>query len=400
MTRSALISGAGIAGPVLAHHLHEHGWEVTVVERSGAVRAGGYPIDVRGCALDVLEALGVLEEVRAAHVHTRRLTFLDRAGRRITSIRPEALTGGLRGRDLEVPRGTLMQVLYERTRNSACYRFGESAESVEQDPGGVDVRFRSGAQQRFDLVFGADGLHSGVRALAFGPERRYERYLDQCFAGFTLDDRLGLRHEGVVWNEPGRFATAYAVGDSGPVYGFLSLHRTQRPDMADPDAVHRLLTEAFAGDGWEVPALLTAARTADDLFFDVVSQIRMPTWSTGRVALVGDAAHAPSFLSGQGTSLALVGAHVLAGELARQREHRAAFAGYEQRLREHVRRNQDIAGGGGSTLMPSTRAKLLLRNGMLRALPLLTRAGITRLGGRAQQRAINGFELPAHPARR
>lgn len=394
MPRTALISGAGIAGPVLAQQLRTRGWEVTVVERSPAVRASGYPVDVRGPALDVLAELDVLDQVRAAHVASRRITFLDGRGRRIGAIAPEALTGGTAGRDVEVPRGTLMRVLHERSRDDVDYRFGDSISELRQDDDGVEVTFRSGRRQDCDVVIGADGLHSAVRRLAFGPEEHYEHYLGHCFAGFTTRDHLGLEREAVISNLPGRGGILYNSGEPGSAHGFLVLHRRNRPDLTDPD---RAVLSAFDGLGWEFPALVSAARSADDLFTDVVSQIRMPSWSTGRVALVGDAAHAPSFLSGQGSSLALVGAHVLAGELATQPDHRSAFAAYERKLREHVRRNQALAGSGGTALLPPTRGRLALRNAVLKAAPAVQRLRLSKLLDRGTDRAINGFPTPSYP---
>ncbi|QKW09199.1 FAD-dependent monooxygenase [Streptomyces sp. NA04227] len=368
--RTVLISGAGVAGPALAFWLNRHGFAVTVVEKAGAVRSGGYPVDVRGTALEVVRRMGILPRLREAHIDLRRLTFLDADGGEVASLDPHALTGGVAGEDLEVRRGDLTGALYAAVRDDVEFLFDDSLDTLDQSSGhGVDVLFRGGARRRFDMVVGADGLHSRTRALAFGPERPFHRYLGYCFAGFTMPNTFGLRREVVLWNVPGRAAALYAVEDSDAVHALLNFARPEPPFDAfrDPCAQRDLVAGVFADAGWEVPGLLAALRDAHDLFFDSVSQIRMPRWSSGRVALVGDAAYAPSFLTGQGTSLALVGAYMLAASLA-GRDHAAGFVAYEHSTREFVTLNQDQVGTGDATLFPTTARALEQRNAMLRDL--------------------------------
>ncbi|WP_305789947.1 FAD-dependent monooxygenase [Symbioplanes lichenis] len=365
-----LISGASIAGPALAYWLRHHGFDVTVVEKADTVRGGGYPIDIRGTALEVVRRMGVLPALQEAHINTRRLTFLEPDGSLITAIRPDEVVRGVEGRDVEVPRGDLTSILYAAVRDDVEFLFGDSIGTLDDGPDGVDVTFRGGARRRFDLVIGADGLHSHTRALTFGPEEQFHHYLGHCFAGFTMPDFLGLSHEGVVWSTAGRGAAVYAVRDNAQVHGFLTFDRAEPPFDAfrDPAAQRELVASVFAHDGWEIPRMVAAMRSAGDLFFDVVSQIRMPRWSTGRVALVGDAAYAPSFLTGQGTSLGLVGAYMLAGALASHDDHEQAFAAYERDTRPYVQANQGLVGEGDSILFPATEEALAGRNRMLRGL--------------------------------
>ena len=368
--RTVLISGASIAGPALAYWLNRYGFAVTVVEKASAPRGGGYPIDVRGTALDVIRRMGILPRLRDAHIDLRRLTFLDGDGGEVASVDPHALTGGVAGRDLEVRRGDLAGALHAAVRDDVEFLFDDSIDSLDQSSGhGVDVTFRGGGSRTFDMVVGADGLHSRTREFLFGPEEQFHRYLGYCFAGFTMRNTFGLSHELMMWNTPGRAAALYAVGDNDDVHAFLNFARPEPPFGAfrNPEAQRDLVAEVFADAGWEVPGMLTALRDADDLFFDGVSQIRMPRWSSGRVALVGDAAYAPSFLTGQGSSLALVGAYMLAGSLA-DRDHAAGFAAYEHHTREFVTLNQDQVGEGDATLFPTTARALEQRNEMLRKL--------------------------------
>ncbi|MCX4661626.1 FAD-dependent monooxygenase [Streptomyces uncialis] len=391
--REVLISGAGVAGPALAFWLNRYGFTVTVVEKAGALRVGGYPVDVRGTALEVVRRMGILPRLRDAHIEQRRLTFVDGEGDKIASVDPYALTGGVPGRDLEVRRGDLTEALHTAVRDDVEFLLDDSIDTLEQSGRGVDITFRGGGRRTFDVVIGADGLHSRTRELLFGPEERFHRYLGHCFAGFTLPNTFGLSHETVVWNTPGRGAALYAVGDDNDVHALLNFAHPEPPPDAfrDPQARRDLVAGAFADAGWEVPRMVAALREADDLFFDKVSQIRMPRWSSGRVALVGDAAYAPSFLTGQGTSLALVGAYMLAGSLA-DRGHAAGFAAYEHQTREFVTVNQDQVGEGDATLLPSTARALERRNDMLRRLS-------ARPSGEGRA-AHSALVLPAFTSRR
>ncbi|MFI8165742.1 FAD-dependent monooxygenase [Streptomyces sp. NPDC085931] len=370
--RTVLISGASIAGPALAYWLNRRGCAVTVVEKAPSLRHGGYPVDVRGTALEVVRRMGILPRLQDAHVDLRRLTFLDEDGGEVASLSPHSLTGGTAGRDLEVRRGDLTDALYAAVRDDVEFLFGDSIDTLDQTGHGVDVTFSGGGRRTFDLVFGADGAHSRTRALLFGPEERFHRHLGYCFAVFTLRNTFGLSHETVMWNSPGRAAALYAVGDDDEVHAFLNFAHPEPPSAAlrDREAQRALLDEVFAGAGWEVPGILAAARDADDLFFDAVGQIRMPRWSSGRAALLGDAAYAPSFLTGQGTSLALVGAYMLAASLA-DRDHTAGFAAYERDTRGFVTLNQDQVGEGEAKLFPTTPQALERRNDMLRQLGTL-----------------------------
>lgn len=370
-----LISGASIAGPTLAYWLTRYGYAVTVVERAAAVRSGGYPIDVRGTALEVIRRMGILPRLRDAHIDLRRLTFLDGNGSEVASLHPHAVTGGAGGRDLEVRRGDLTDALYTAVRDDVEFLFDDSVDTLVQSGDGVDVTFRGGGQRTFDLVFGTDGTHSRTRELVFGPEERFQRYLGYCFAVFPMRNTFGLSHETVMWNTPGRAAALYAAGEDDEVHAFLNFARPQPPSdvFANPEARRDLVAAVFADAAWEVPGMLAAMHEADDVFFDGVSQIRMPRWHRGRVALAGDAAYAPSFLTGQGSSLALVGAYMLAGSLAR-RDHTAGFAAYEDSTREFVAVNQGLVGEGGATLFPATAQALDQRNDRLRKLSTMPSA--------------------------
>jgi 2-polyprenyl-6-methoxyphenol hydroxylase-like FAD-dependent oxidoreductase len=392
--RSVLISGASIAGPALAYWLERYGFDVTVVERAPTVRSGGYPIDIRGTAIDAVDRMGLLPAVQAAHIGSRALTFVDAQGKTIGAIPIYDLSANA-GRDVELPRGGLTTLLYELTRKSAVrYRFADSIETLDDDGAGVDVRFRSGERGRYGVVIGADGLHSNVRRLAFGPEAPFNRYLGYTFNLFSMPNDWGLSHGAIVYAEAGRAAGVFVVRDSPTAFGFLTFAAEKPPFGAHPVVAEQLeRTDAvFASGGWEVPRLLDAMRHADDLFFDTVSQIRMPGWSKGRVVLAGDAAFASSFLSGQGTSVALVGAYVLAGELAAHANPADAFASYERIVRPFAEANQALATReGGSFLLPRTRQELDARN---RVLASLASEGASKLPTGNAREVHNALRLP------
>ncbi|MEW2546636.1 FAD-dependent monooxygenase [Streptomyces sp. NPDC047002] len=366
--RTVLISGASISGPALAYWLDRHGFDVTVVEKAPALRGGGYAIDIRGSARAVVERMGLLPRLRAAHVDTQTISFLDGEGKPVGSLRPDSVSGGDSGLDLEVRRGDLARALSDAIDDRVEFRFNDSIATLDDRGDHVDITFESGERRAFDLVIGADGLHSHTRGLVLGPEEPYHHYLGYTFAGFTLRNDFGLAHEGVIWNEPGRAAVLYAHEPSDRLHGFLTFRQEEPPIEAfrDPGAQCDLVAATFPEQVWHVPRLVAAMREADDLFFDIVSQIHLPTWSRGRVAFAGDAAHATSFLSGQGSSVALVGAYVLAGELATRPGHAEAFAAYERVVRPFAERNQALASSGGTVVTPATQEMIDARNAALR----------------------------------
>lgn len=314
--------------------------------------------------------MGILPQLQDAHIDSRRFTFLNADGSQVASVHPYAVAGSIEGRDLEVGRGDLAAALYTAIRDDVEILFNDSIDTLDQLGHGVDVAFRNGLRRTFDLVFGADGMHSHTRELLFGPEEQFHRYLGYCFAIFTMPNTFGLSRELTLWNTPGKAAALYATGHHDELHAFLNFHQPEPPFEAlrNPDAQRDLVAAAFADAGWEVPSIVNAMRDADDLFFDMAAQIRIPSWSSGRVALVGDAAYAPSFLTGQGSSLALAGAYMLANALATKRNHAAAFAAYEHNTREFVAMNHALVDHGGAALFPTTARALEQRNTMLRDL--------------------------------
>lgn len=392
--KTVLISGASIAGPALAYWLHRHGFRPTIVERAAAPRPGGQAVDIRGAAIDVVRKMGLYEAIRANDTAIREMSYVDTEGGTIATL--DAAFGVVDERDVEISRGELTKILYNATHENVEYVFGDSITGLAEDADGVEVRFEHGAPRRFDLVVGADGLHSNTRSLVFGDEAQFLHHLGLYLAIFGVANRTGLDHQQHIHATPGRVTTLTSSRDRSEakaVFFFGSAPLTY--DYRDTAAQRRLLAGAFAGTGWEVPRLLEDMKAAPDFYFDSVSQIRMTGWHRGRVALVGDAAYAASALSGQGTSLALVGAYVLAGELAAAAgEHEVAFARYEEKLSEFVQVNQALAIGNAERFAPSTPRAVRMQNASLKMLRYLPWKGLLmKLMTKGVARAANAITL-------
>ncbi|MFI5590705.1 FAD-dependent monooxygenase [Amycolatopsis sp. NPDC051758] len=366
--RRVLISGASVAGPALAFWLRRYGFTPTVVERAPRLRDGGYAVDFRGASLDVLDRMGLLGEVRAAATGMGEVTYVDSDDRPLVVTPPTFQSG-----ELEILRGDLSRILYNATEDGVEYVFGDSITGITEHGDGVTVTFEHGEPREFDLVVGADGLHSNVRSLVFGDESWYRRDLGYHVSIFTVPNHLGLDHAGRFYNEPNRTVGVYSARDNTEAkalfwFGSDSLDYDHR----DVEHQRRIVEERFSGVGWETSTLLKAMREAPDFYFDSASQIKLDAYSSGRVVLVGDAAYCAAPLSGMGTSLAIVGAYVLAGELAAAGgDHRAAFGAYQDEMRGFVGACQKLAEGNGKWFVPPTRAWIRLRNLNYKLLPYL-----------------------------
>lgn len=340
---TVLISGASVAGPALAYWLRRNGITPTVVERAPAPRPGGQAIDVRGVALDVLDRMGLLEDVRRVRTTMRGMSYLDPEGEELAYTTEMAFTSGrLDSGDVELLREDLTTLLYEATKDDVEYLFGDSVAAVGESEDGVRVRFDQGRERTFDLVVGADGLHSNIRALVFGPEERFLHHLGTYVAIFSTRNFLGLE-DWQVWVRDGEGYGAYPVRGNTELrvtFGFAS--EPLAYDHHDVEEQQTLVADRLKNVRWQPSTWLRAMWEAPDFYLDAVAQTRMDHWTRGRVALVGDAGYCPTVLSGQGTSLALTGAYVLADELGRA-GHETAFARYEQRMRPYVELNQALA---------------------------------------------------------
>ncbi|MFI6024918.1 FAD-dependent monooxygenase [Amycolatopsis magusensis] len=371
MTKKILISGASVAGPSLAYWLHRYGFTATVVERAPGLRGGGFAVDFRGDVhLRVLREMELLDEVRRRQTNMGDQVVVDGRGRQLAKL-PSAFMSG----DVEIERDELSRLLYDRTQEHTEYLFGDSIASMTESADGVHVCFEHAEPRTFDLVLGADGLHSNVRALAFGPESRFIRHLGYYVAAFDIPNFLDLDHTGLMYNEPGLGASMGSAGGKTDG-GFIFPSEPLEYDRRDLGQQKQLVADRCAGAGWEVPRLLEAMWAAPEMYFDSISQVRMPHFQRGRVALVGDAGYGAT-LGGLGTGTAMVGAYVLAGELALARgDHRVAFPRYEELMRDYAAGCQKLAEGAGPFLAPPTKFRIWHRNQMYRLLSWRRLAGI------------------------
>ena len=347
--RTVLVSGASVAGITTAYWLRRHGFAPTVVERAPALRPGGQALDVRGVALDVLERMGLLGEARELRTRMKGMSMVDGGGRELWRSTEVALSSGrLDGEDIELLRDDLTGLLYEHTRSDVEFVFGDTLTALTLDEHGAHAEFAHGAPRTFDLVVGADGLRSTTRRLAFGSVDTHLRHLGQHVAVFSSENFLKLEDWQVWMQHEGSGYCVYPARGNAELrttIGFTSEGREEY-DYRDTEAQKALLTERLAGLGGDVPRLLEAMREAPDFYFDAMAQVKMDSWVTHRAALVGDAGYCPSPLSGQGSSLALTGAYVLADELGREGESGdldAALARYDARMRPFVEANQALA---------------------------------------------------------
>lgn len=358
MKKQVLISGASFAGLTLAYWLNKFGYRVTVVEIGKRLRKSGSPIDVRGEALNVAAAMGILEKIKAKEfVHDTEIVNASNETLVNFSVNGFAEYLG----DIEINRGDLLDILYDVVpENEVEILFGNSIDTLTQSESGVEVTFENGGKRNVDFVFGADGTHSAVRKLVFGAEENFSKFFDVYFAFAKADHIQTGRAEntGVIYREIGKQAVLYQFGNVvNAVLMFLSPklewdYRNQREHK-------QILKDNFGNNtNWKIPQILDAMLHSDNLFFDEVSQIHMPYWTKGRVALVGDAAHAPSFFTGMGTTLAMQGATLLARELHANDDYNAAFLKYNQTYKPFVESIQSRITRGLNAQLPRTEEEL------------------------------------------
>jgi len=377
---SVLISGVGIAGPTLAYWLKAAGFQPTLVERASALRSGGYVIDFWGLGYTIAERMGLMPEINRDGYYAQEFRIVDEAGHRLAGFGTDVFAELTNGRYVTLQRSDLSRMLFERISGVEAI-FGDEIILVEEKPDCVEVQLKHGGRRRFDLLVGADGLHSAVRNLVFGPQAQFERRLGYIVAAFEARG-YRPRDEDVylIYGQPGRMVGRFTLRDDRTLFLLVfTEHHSAFPET--PTAQKALLREIYGGEGWECDQMLAKLERTGELYFDTVSQIRMPNWSRGRVALVGDAAFCVSLLAGQGSALAMISAYILAGELAMaDGRHSEAFAGYEARLKSYMGRKQRGAERFAGALAPRTRVGMLFRNVVVRSfsIPGLARLAIGR----------------------
>jgi 2-polyprenyl-6-methoxyphenol hydroxylase-like FAD-dependent oxidoreductase len=365
-----LISGAGIAGPCLAYWLLEYGFDVTLVERAAHPRRNGYLIDFWGAGFEVAERMGIAPRLREVGYAIQDLRLVNRDGKRVGGFSTRVIDRMTHGRYVSLPRGELAAVLYDRIKDRVETLFDDSIVRLSDDGSQIRAEFENAPPRNFDGVIGADGLHSAVRRVAFGDEAEFEKYLGYKVAAFESE---GYPHRDestyVAFTQVGQQVARFSL--RGDCTGFLFIVADSDPHSENGASPKSALRARFGGQGWECDEILDCLDAASEVYFDRVSQIQMPHWTRGRIALVGDAAGCVSLLAGQGSALAMAGAFMLAHELKRSSSDlEGAFRRYEDHFRPIILDRQRAARRFAQTFTPRSRFRLVLRNQATRLMSL------------------------------
>lgn len=374
--RSILISGAGIAGTTLAYWLKKSGFNPTIVEFSPNLREGGYGIDFWGAGFDVAEKMNIVHDLEKADIGISELLFVGENNERKAMLNYRKIKKLMKGRAITLLRSDLARIIYNHLDKDVEIIFGDTITRIEQHENEVSAVFRSGITRRFDLVVGADGLHSNVRNLIFGSEAKFEKYYGYYTASFTFKDNEETGKAFLTYNVPLKQAAVYSTGRNKSAFFIFTSPQKLSYDHYDVEAQKQILRNEFENAGWKCADLLDRMDTAFDFYFDTVSQIQMGSWSKKRVTLVGDACCCPSLLSGQGSTLAMVGAYILAGELkAAGGNYKTAYAQYQKIFKPFIDTKQKIAQNFSKSLVPKSIFGIWMRNMFMNLmfLPFLSR---------------------------
>lgn len=389
--KRVLVTGGSIAANTLAWWLVEAGFTVTVIEKASEFREGGQSIDVRGIARTVIERMGIAEKVDRNGTGETGWTYVDENGELVAAFRLEDVGGEGPTAKFEILRGDLAHIMYEQVCDRVDYRFGDSIAAIDNKPDAVQVRLESGKEEEYDLVLVAEGVGSSTRELLFEGENN-PRWMDMTLGFFTIPRGEGDGTDARWYNAVGGRCIFLRPDSHGTTRAVLTLQsEARKAENKSDEEAKAWLKETFADAGWEAPRVLAGLEKADDLYFQVLRQVKMDRWSDGRVALTGDAAWCATPVSGIGTTLAVVGAYVLAGELAKTDDYGQAFQNYERIMRPFVEEGQSVGKFNQLWTYPHTKFGITLQHA---ALNVLSKPGIRDLFLKIGMRDPEDIDLP------
>jgi len=375
--KNILISGAGIGGVSLAFWLKKFGFTPTIVELSPKLREGGYAIDFMGAGFDVAEKMGLVPALENADINISKLVFVDENNHEKGSMNYQKIKKLMNNRALTLLRSDLAKVIYNSLDNEVEIIFGDTINKITQDDEKVNVIFRSGLTRSFDLLLGADGLHSNVRNLIFGSEQQFEKYYGYYTSSFMIDNFSYKGRAFSTFNVPFKQVAIYSYGKNRTATFFIFTSPEKLIyDHNDIEKQKQFLKNEFMNAGWKCPEILSKIDATSDFYFDSISQIKMENWSKGRITLVGDAGYCPSLLSGKGSTLAMVGAYILAGELKLAKgKYKTAFRQYENIFKPFMEKKQKAAKSFAKSFVPKSNFGIWLRNIALKlmSIPFISR---------------------------
>jgi len=362
--KNILVSGAGIAGTTLAWWLKKFGFNPTLIEIAPALREGGYAIDFMGAGYDVAEKMGIIPALKEVDINFSKLVFVDSNNKEKGSMNYQKIKDFLNGRAFTLLRSDLAKMIYQSLDKDVEIIFGDTITNIAQNENEVSVTFQSGTTRNFDLLVGADGLHSKVRSLVFGNETQFEKYFGYYTSSYTIDDFSLGNHTFSMYNVPYKQVAVYSNSGNKTTtfFIFTSPEKLSYP-YHDIGKQKQILKTEFENSGWMCPQLLSGIDSTTDFYFDSISQIKMDSWYKGRITLVGDAGYCPSLLSGKGSTLAMVGAYILAGELKQANgDYKAAFKQYEVIFKPFMDKKQKAAQFFAKSFVPKSNFGIWLRN--------------------------------------
>jgi len=366
--KNILISGAGIAGTTLAFWLKKFGFNPTIIESSPKLREGGYAIDFMGAGYDVAEKMEIISALKAVDINFSELVFVDSNDKKKGSMNYQKIKKFLNGRALTLLRSDLAKVIYQNLGEDVEIIFGDTITSIDQNEKGISVTLQSGKTRNFDLLVGADGLHSKVRNLVFGDEAQFEKYYGYYTSSFTIDNFSIGDNAFSMYNVPCKQVAVYSKNENKTTTFFIFTSPEKLSyQHSDIGKQKEILKAEFENSGWKCKELLSQIASTKDFYFDRVSQIKMDNWHKGRIALVGDAGYCPSLLSGKGSTLAMVGAYILAGELKQANgDYKTAFKQYELMFKPFMEKRQKAAQSFAKSFIPKSNFGIWLRNKVFR----------------------------------